>query len=195
MHAASPTHPNMLRKFLQATRNPRISTQTPPARVSRKSCVAQWYRRCPSPTFQPARLLIGLDTIWTRSEGNPLRRAANFDGGAGNRTRVRKAYNSPSFTCVVAVSPSTGSVNSVTTYSSLISVTLSRTPSRNPALVVDTLRIPERSLRQAAIDCFSGSESVCVVVRTYDVPLDRRSRSRRHADESSVPTSKPIAPS
>src|SRR5262245_58309503 len=41
---------------------------------------------------------------------------------------------------------------------------------------------------------FLGSESERVVVRTYDVPLGRRSRSRQHADEPSVPTSKPIAP-
>ena len=41
---------------------------------------------------------------------------------------------------------------------------------------------------------FLGCESECIVVRTYDVPLGRRSRSRQHADTPSVPTSKPIAP-
>ena len=41
---------------------------------------------------------------------------------------------------------------------------------------------------------FLGGESECIVVRTYDVPLGRRIGSRQHADELSVPTSKPIAP-
>ena len=41
---------------------------------------------------------------------------------------------------------------------------------------------------------FLGGESECIVVRTYNVPLDGRIGSRQHADHPSVPTSKPIAP-
>jgi integrase len=58
-------------------------------------------------------------------------------GGAGNRTRVRKASSSPSFTCVAAISPAAEFADSAATYPSQISVALSRAPSRNPALVVD----------------------------------------------------------
>ena len=44
---------------------------------------------------------------------------ARSSGGAGNRTRVREASRSPSFTCVVAVSPATGFPDSAETYLSL----------------------------------------------------------------------------
>ncbi len=72
--------------------------------------------------------------------------ASEQGGGAGNRTRVRKASNQPSFTCVVALTQATGSVGSATTYPPLISSDLSGAPSAAPALVVDGPSIPGRSL-------------------------------------------------
>lgn len=114
-------------------------------------------------------------------------------GGAGNRTRVREALNGPSFTCVVAVSPATELADSAATYLPLVSLALSGAPSREPALVANTLRIPGRSLLRMA-QRFLGRESECIVVRTYTSRLMRRSRSRQHASTLSVPASKPIAP-
>jgi hypothetical protein len=87
-----------------------------------------------------------------------------FSGGAGNRTRVRKASSPSSFTCVVVVSPTTGSADSAATYPSLILATLSRAPSRGPALVVHTRRVPGRSSPWMA-QRFLGRESKRVVVR------------------------------
>src|SRR5262245_4249579 len=117
----------------------------------------------------------------------------NLGGGAGNRTRVRRASCSPSFTCVAVMTPSAGFADSAATYPSLISTTLSRAPSRGPALW-STPAGYQDDLSLGRLYGFLGRESERVVVRTYDVPLGRRSRSRQHADEPFVPTSKPIAP-
>jgi len=55
-------------------------------------------------------------------------------GGAGNRTRVRKASNQPSFTCVAAISLTTELVNSVTTYPPVFLSACRRWPQRAPSL-------------------------------------------------------------
>lgn len=62
-----------------------------------------------------------------------------------------------------------------------------------PSPVVSTLGVPGRSPLWMS-QRFLGRESVGVVVRTYNVPLDMAEQEPPHADEPSVPTSKPIAP-
>jgi len=84
--------------------------------------------------------------------GSAARVPREHGGGAGNRTRVRRASNSPSSTCVVTVSPVTGSADSAATYPSLVSVTVSRAPSRDPALVVGNLGVLGRPSPRPAID-------------------------------------------
>ena len=56
-------------------------------------------------------------------------RGPSIGGGAGNRTRVRKASSQPSFTCVVVTSLTTGSTNSVAGLASGVS---RRTPPEAP---------------------------------------------------------------
>ncbi len=73
----------------------------------------------------------------SRESSQTLVTTRNYCGGAGNRTRVRKASSSPSFTCVAAVSPAAEFADSAATYPSRISAALSRASSRCPALVVD----------------------------------------------------------
>src|SRR5689334_11121938 len=72
-------------------------------------------------------------------------------GGAGNRTQVREASSSSSFTCVAAVTPAAGLVDSATTYPPLISVTLSGAPLRYPALVVDAFGVLGRPSPRTAL--------------------------------------------
>ena len=67
----------------------------------------------------------GIDPEWTESSeldgvhGGQMTKqredafASEHGGGAGNRTRVRKASHRPSFTCVVVLTLTTGLVNSV----------------------------------------------------------------------------------
>jgi len=72
-------------------------------------------------------------------------------GGAGNRTQVREASSSSSFTCVAAVTPAAGLVDSATTYPPLISATLSGAPLRYPALVVDAFGVLGRPSPRTAL--------------------------------------------
>jgi ORF6N domain-containing protein len=81
-------------------------------------------------------------------------------GGAGNRTRVRKASSPPSFTCVVAVSPATGFADSAATYPSLNLDCVIEGTLTQSSPVVDALGIPGRSLLRAALPFLRRRERV-----------------------------------
>jgi integrase len=87
----------------------------------------------------------------SRESSQTLVTMRNYSGGAGNRTRVRKASGSPSFTCVAAVSPAAEFADSAATYPSRILAALSRASSRSPALVVDARGVLGRPSRWTAL--------------------------------------------
>ena len=98
--------------------------------------------------------------IQFRNVGGLFKAPRKSSGGAGNRTRVREGSPRPSFTCVVAASPTTEFVDSATTYLSRISVKLSRASSLHPALVVDALTLPRQSRGRTALQVFKLRERV-----------------------------------
>ncbi len=105
--------------------------------------------------------------------------SGKFSGGAGNRTRVRKASSQPSFTCVATIDPVTGLRGFGHDLATCEFQESTRQPDTRPSLSADALPLPRQSHGWTALRFFTPRERLRYRSQLLYGPLSRWCRRHR----------------